>query len=109
MIPRGTTPTIQYKMKTVLPSEMVVCYMTIKMEMCGKEALLLERDLSTATIDDEEKTLKWVLTQDETLKIPNNYRDVLMLQIRYRLLDGTVGESPIAKDYGSRILKDGII
>ena len=107
MIPRGTTPTIQYKMKSILPSDMVVCYLTIKTEKCG--TVILERDISTAEIDDTDKTLEWKLTQDETLKIPNNNRDILLLQIRYRLQDGTVGESPIAREYGSTILKDGVI
>lgn len=59
---RSTTPTIKYKFKKIDVSDVTVAYLTIKQ----LHRTILEKGITTATIDTEENTIQWQLTQEET-------------------------------------------
>ena len=99
MLPRGTTPTIKFKYR-FNPNTIAVAILTLETRRG-----VIERDLSTATIEDD--CLKWVLTQEETLQIPE--KDNIKIQCRYKTLDGTAGTSIIYEKTGYEILHDGVI
>lgn len=104
MIPRGTTPTIRHTFKRVDVSDIAVAYMTMK-----QGSLTIEKTLADATVvhTETDNFLEWRLTQAETLSISDKV-DVEE-QCRWRLSDGTAGESPIAVLDPKRILKEGEI
>ena len=60
---KGTTPTIKYTYETADPSLFTTAVMTVK----RNHSVLIERDLTTATIDGQ--TIAWTLTQEETLAV----------------------------------------
>lgn len=99
---RGTTPTITFTFNTVSVSAMAVAYMTLNQ---GTE--LSNYDLSNATVDSENNTLSWKLTQEDTLALTQN--KTVEIQCRYRLNDNSAGASKIYKVDAYRILKDGEI
>jgi len=101
IIPRGTTPSVQYVFNTVNVSEIVVAYLTI--EQNG--TLITEKDLTTADVG--EKTLTWKLTQVETLKIKDKIP--IRVQVRYKLSDGSAFDSLITTCSPYEILKEGVI
>lgn len=101
MIPRGTTPTIDFTFQTVSPAEITVAYLTIEQN----EVKVLERDLTSATVGEHD--IAWKLTQTETLKI--NERVNLRIQIRYKLSDGSAYASQVFNVSPYEILKDGEI
>ena len=100
-ITRGTTPTIRYTFKVVDPADIAVAYLTIKQ---GGETLI-EKTLADATAD--EHTLDFTLTQAETLELIR--RPSAEMQLRYRLLDGSVHATAITTFSPGVILKDGVI
>ena len=103
-IPRGTTPTIRHTFKRVDVSDIAVAYMTLK-----QGTLTIEKTLSEATVVHNEtgNYIEWRLTQAETLSI--NEKVNIEEQCRWRLADGTAGESPVAVVPPNRILKEGEI
>ena len=103
-IPRGTTPTIRHTFKRVDVTDVVVAYMTLK-----QGALTIEKTLSDATVvhSETDNYIEWKLTQAETLSIIDKIN--IEEQCRWKLADGTAGESPVAVLSPDRILKEGEI
>ena len=81
----GTTPTIQFKFKTISPSDLIQAKMTIK----GKNAILLSKFLSEATIGEDN--ISWKLSQAETLALGVGTRTMML---NWLTADGTRGVSP---------------
>ena len=79
----GTTPTITYKFSSIDIAELAKAIMTIKMNGVIK----ITKELETADVDAEQKTLSWTLTQAETLSVKS--RATIMLN--WLLQDGTRG------------------
>lgn len=104
IIIRGTTPTIVIRYKTISVSDIIGAYLTIKQ---SSNRLVINKDLSNATIDLENNSLSWKLSQEETLQINEQY--MLRLQCRYLLSDGTAGSSPNYDVSPYDILRDGVI
>lgn len=99
---RGTTPTIQYRFKTVDVSTIAVIYLSLK-----QGSVYIEKDKTESVVDTENHRVSWTLTQEETLSL-NPYNDV-EIQVRYRLNDGKAGGSRIKNVPAEKILKDGEI
>ena len=104
IIPRGTTPTIRYRFRTVNATDIVVAYMTMK-----QGALVVEKTLADATAvhDEANNYLEWTLTQAETLSF--SMKIDIEIQCRWRTGEGVAGESPITITDPARILKEGEI
>lgn len=83
---RGTTPTIEYTFRDIQADEIRQAYLTII-----QGAVILERDLSTATVvvSESENKLTWTLTQEETLRFRDQAQAVVYLD--WVTSDGTRG------------------
>lgn len=68
----GTTPNIQYTFPTVNPSDIATAVVTIMKD----GAIVLEKDLSTATVGDS--TLTWPLSQSETLALGTGKAQIML-------------------------------
>lgn len=103
-IPRGTTPTLRYKFNRVNVTDIAVAYMTLK-----QGSLTIEKTLADADVvhDEDNNYLDWRLTQAETLSI--SMKSNVEVQCRWKLADGTAGESPVTVTSPARILKEGEI
>ena len=62
---KGTTPTLTYAFASVDVADIEVAIMTIK----RGDAIKVEKDLTSATVDTEAKTISWTLSQSETLSV----------------------------------------
>lgn len=97
---RGTTPTIKYTFKTVDPSTITAAYLTIT-----NGATKLEKELDTATVDAQNKTISWKLSQTETLSLGDKVTSML----NWKLPDGTRGASHKANLFIECNLKEVVI
>lgn len=80
---KGTTPTINYSFSNINPSTFTVALLTVK----RNNAVLVERDLTTATIDG--MTIVWTLTQAETLSVDGKAE----IMCNWKTADGVRGAS----------------
>ncbi len=80
----ATTPTATYRFKTVRPAELAKAIFTVKVN--GE--VIIEKTLADAVVG--ENTLKWTLTQEETLMIGTKTATAMCNWI---LPDGTRGAS----------------
>lgn len=62
---RGTTPTILWKFSTAQVGEITSAYLTIK----RKNIAAIEKGIADASINVEENTISWTLTQEDTLQL----------------------------------------
>lgn len=102
MITRGTTPSIRFSFNQINVSLISVIYLTIE-----QGSLVIEKDISTATVDPTHKFVEWAFTQEETLQFDEKMP--VKVQIRYRLQDGKAYASKIFTVSPYDILKDGVI
>lgn len=65
IIIRGTTPLIAYTFKEVPVISIDAAYLTIEQ----RNRTVLERDISSAIVDTENKMIYWRLSQEETLSL----------------------------------------
>lgn len=86
----ATTPTIIFNFDTVNVQSIAVAKMYVKAK---SGAVLVERDLDTATVG--EASLSWKLTQAESLRFPIG-KEVLVV-MDWRLADGTRGRSKVGQ------------
>lgn len=82
----GTTPTIEYKFRTVDPEDFTAAYLTVK-DAAGTE--VLRKALGDATVDTE--SIGWKLSQTETLAFTVGEKHSMM--INWVTTDGTRGAS----------------
>ncbi len=94
-----TTPTIKYRFTVADPSTFTKAYLTIRQG----STVLIERDLSTATIDD--MTVSWTLTQEETHQFDNT----VTVQINWLTDGGVRGASEKTRLTISENSKDEVI
>ena len=86
----GTTPTVTIKFKKINVST-DLDQMIMNVKQCRTP--VIERDLTTATIDTEENSVSWVLTQEETFKLRLDMEATFGAD--WFLRDGTVGTTKI--------------
>lgn len=86
-IVRGTTPSITFVFKTVTVTNISKAVLRLKQN----GTTVVERNEDTMTADGDAKTIKWTLTQEETLSLMPK-RDVEVV-CDWLLLDGTRGRS----------------
>lgn len=82
---KGTTPTITYTFASVTVTDIDVAIMTIK----KGDAIKVEKDLTSATVDTEAKTISWTLSQSETLSVAGTAE----VMLNWLTEDGTRGAS----------------
>ena len=80
---KGTTPTITYTFASVAVTDIDVAILTIK----RNGAIKVEKQLDTATVDAEKKTISWTLSQAETLSVAGTAE----LMLNWLTNDGTRG------------------
>lgn len=101
-IGRGTTPTLSFDYVKIKVNTISVAFLTM---VQGKTTI--EKTLGDAIIDTENNSLIWKLTQNETLQFVSDAN--IKIQVRYKLVDGTAGKSPMYSVPASVVLKDGVI
>ena len=82
---KGTTPTLTYAFASVDVADIEVAIMTIK----RGDAIKVEKDLTSATVDTEAKTISWTLSQSETLSVAGTAE----VMLNWLTEDGTRGAS----------------
>lgn len=80
----GTTPTITYTFHIVSVQDILVAYLTIKLN----DTVVVRKPLSDATIG--ENSLSWTLTQEETLALGTG---TATMMLNWKTQDGTRGAS----------------
>lgn len=100
---RGTTPTITFKFSAVSVSEIAVAYLTLK-----QGAVLVEKDITAATVDAEANTLSWTLEQADTLKLAATTARATAV-CDWKLVSGIRGRSSIASFTVGETGKDEVI
>ena len=88
MVVKGTTPTFKYKAQTVDVSDVAVAYLTIKQWDTQK----IQKDITSATVDTDEGTIAWKLTQTEALTLDPAQTATAYCDVR--LSDGTRFAAP---------------
>lgn len=83
MVVKGTTPTFRYKARTVDVSDVAVAYLTIQQFGADK----IQKDITSATVDTDEGTIAWKLTQTESLTLDPARSATAYCDVR--LSDGT--------------------
>ena len=94
-----TTPTIKFRFNKVDPAHITEAYMTVK----EGDTVIMERDLSTATIEDN--MISWTLTQEETCEFDKS----ISCQLNWLTDSGTRGASKKARIEISENLKNEVI
>jgi len=102
-IVKGTTPTIEYFFNEIKATDITSAYLTVKES--GKD--VIERDISTSTVDSEANSISWTLMQEETL--PLNPGGTVIFFFDWLLVDGTRGRGEIAKFVVSPTGKNEVI
>lgn len=87
---RGTTPTIRFKVKN-LPSMEFIENLWIDFENKGNYKIVVHKELSDVSIDEENKTISVDLSEEDTL----NFRMNIVCQIKILLKDGKVCASAV--------------
>ena len=82
---KGTTPTLTYAFASVAVTDIEVAIMTIK----KGDAIKVEKDLASATVDAQKKTISWTLSQTETLSVAGTAE----IMLNWLTEDGTRGAS----------------
>ena len=100
---RATTPKITFKYKTVDVSDIAKTVLTIKQN----GTTVVERDETTMTTDTTEKTISWILTQEETLSLMPKRKSEAVCD--WVLTDGTRGRSYVAEFGTEEPGKDEVI
>ena len=84
---KGTTPTIIFKYKSINVSEITKAFLVIKQSV----TTIVERDISSATVNTEDNQLEWILTQAETLDL--KVGTTVFISCDWLLTSGTRGRS----------------
>lgn len=100
---RGTTPTIKFTFSSVSVADIEVAYLTIRQS----GSVVIEHSIEDATVDGEEGTLTWTLSQEDTLKLAAGEKASAVCD--WRLQSGTRGRSKIALYTVSDTGKDEVI
>ena len=85
----GTTPTIQFKFKTILPSDIAQARLTVK----RNNMVIITKTLTDATVGED--AMAWTLSQSETLLIGVGQRDIMLNWLTANGTRGTSAETKI--------------
>ena len=99
-IARWTTPTIIYKPSTLETGDISTAVLCVK--QTGKT--IIEKDLSSATVNAENQTISWKLTQQETGQLADHRE--CCIGIDWVSNDGTRGRSKVSSYMVVRSGKD---
>lgn len=107
MIVRGTTPLHTFALPFPISdiSEVFVTY-------TQNDKVVIEKNRNDIEIDVETNTLFVPLSQDDTLtfKVYEKYvNNIVLIQMRVLMTDGSSCASEIIKERVSNVLKDGVI
>lgn len=105
-ITRGTTPPIALTVAGLDTSRIVQAWLTI---VCG--SVVINRDIGglTLTQSGDDGAVTTVLTQEETLTLPNREGAPVKIQLRVLFDDGTAAATKQLDTTVGAILKDGVI
>lgn len=106
MIPSGTTPTLTFSIPDNIINKIdneTILYITFQQGGITK----LEKELKDVTIDKENSSITFDLTQAETLIF--NYKLKIDIQIRIKFSDGKAIKSGIVQTTTDKLLKAGEI
>lgn len=84
----GTTPTFQFKFKTIAPGDLAQARLTV---VC-KNTVIITKTLADATVGED--TIAWTLSQAETLLIGEGQKSIML---NWLTANGTRGTSAEAK------------
>jgi hypothetical protein len=101
---RGTTPAVVYKFNVVDPADITVAYLTIR-----QGATVIEKTLADGNVvsSGDDRSIAWELTQAETLSLTAT--QTVMIQLRYKLRDGSAHATKTVTTYLDDVIKDGVI
>ena len=88
---KGTTPTIIFKYRCINVSEITKAFLVVKQSV----TTVVERDISSATVNIEDNQLEWTLTQAETLNL--KVGTTVFISCDWLLTSGTRGRSHMCK------------
>lgn len=86
---RGTTPTVQFTFKKIDVDDIAAAYISVKQN----KATVIEQDLTEATVNSQDNTITWRLTQDQTLQLSTASNAKIVCD--WRLEDSTRGRSAV--------------
>lgn len=85
----GTTPTIQFKFKTISPSDLAQARLTVK----RNNMVIITKTLADATVGED--AIAWTLSQSETLLIGVGQRDIMLNWLTANGTRGTSAETKV--------------
>ena len=85
----GTTPTIQFKFKTIAPSDLAQAKLTIE----RNNMVIVTKEITDATVSED--AIAWTLSQAETLLIGVGQRDIMLNWLTANGTRGTSAETKI--------------
>lgn len=103
-ITRYTTPTITYTFSVIDVDNIATAFLTVK--QAGE--VVFEKALEDATVDAEENTIAWTMTQAETGKLVADGNKAVAY-CDWRLADGLRGKAATALYTVRETGKDGVI
>lgn len=87
----GTTPTIQFKFKTIVPSDLAQARLTVKRN--NNDMVIVTKTLADATVSKD--AIAWTLSQAETLLIGVGQRDIMLNWLTANGTRGTSAETRV--------------
>ena len=85
----GTTPTIQFKFKTIVPSDLAQAKLTVE----RNNTIIVTKTLADATVGED--AIAWTLSQSDTLLIGVGQRDIMLNWLTANGTRGTSAETKI--------------
>ena len=85
----GTTPTIQFKFKTIVPGDLAQAKLTVE----RNNTIIVTKTLADATVSED--AIAWTLSQSDTLLIGVGQRDIMLNWLTANGTRGTSAETKI--------------
>lgn len=85
----GTTPTIQFKFKTIAPSDLAQARLTVE----RNSKVVVTKTIADATVSED--AIAWTLSQSETLQIGEGQRDIMLNWLTANGTRGTSAETRV--------------
>ena len=85
----GTTPTIQFKFKTIVPSDLAQAILTVE----RNNTVIVTKNFADATVGED--AIAWTLSQSDTLLIGVGQRDIMLNWLTANGTRGTSAETKI--------------
>lgn len=85
----GTTPTIQFKFKTIVPGDLAQAKLTVE----RNSKVIITKNLADATVGED--AIAWTLSQSETLQIGEGQRDIMLNWLTANGTRGTSAETKV--------------